>query len=400
MGYKIGLPSLKLNNAGTKTKRCGSFKSVAYEALEERKGHDPDIDQSKSSENIYRGYRSAEELMEYSRKHVAQLKDKNGRSIRKDAVVMCVTILKPPAAMMDTLPRSEQIRFLDDAEEGLARIVGKVNIKSSATHFDELGAHRHVFHEPMTEDGRLCAKEVHNLKFFGRVNRELPALLREKGWDIEDCEMYDAAQQDYETVRGKNRDSGRSSARFKADAEQELQEIVNMVNETLAVAQEADIVKEEAIAERDMAIAQKDNALRECAATAKKARELLQTAQKLDHAVSGLQKTKTTLEDRIAVLKEQIVQSEEILTVVDTAIKEKKEQGVKQYSMADWERRIADAQKQQDKDKRIKDLEKKVNLFEAFLNWAPDQVKRLWEQFLNMINLDKKKKRDSNSMQR
>ena len=173
-----------------------------------------------------------------------------------------------------------------------------------------------------------------------------------------------------------------------------------MVNETLAVAQEADIVKEEAIAERDMAIAQKDNALRECAATAQKARELLQTAKKLDHAVSGLQKTKTTLEDRIAVLKEQIVQSEETLTVVDAAIKEKKEQGVKQYSMADWERRIADAQRQQDKDKRIKALEKKVNLFEAFLNWAPDQVKRLWEQFLNMINLDKKKKRDSNSMQR
>ena len=96
MGYKIGLPSLKLNNAGTKTKRCGSFRSVAREALEEREGHDPDINKNKSNENIYCGYRTAAELMEYSQKHVEQLKDKNGRAIRKDAVVMCVTILKPP----------------------------------------------------------------------------------------------------------------------------------------------------------------------------------------------------------------------------------------------------------------------------------------------------------------
>lgn len=400
MGYKIGLPSLKLNNAGKKTKRCGSFKSVACEALEERKGQDPDIDQSKSNENIYHGYRTAAELMEYSRKHVEQLKDKNGRSIRKDAVVMCVTILKPPAAMMNILPRSEQIRFLDDAEEGLARIVGKTNIKSSATHFDELGAHRHVFHEPMTEDGRLCAKEVHNLKFFGRVNRELPALLREKGWDIEDCEMYDTAQQEYEAVRGKNKESGKSSARFKVEAEQELQEIVDMVNETLAVAQEADIVKEEAIAERDMAIAKKDNALRECAETTQKARELFQTAKKLDQAVSGLRETKVSLENQVMALGEQVAAAKEELAVVDTAIKGKSERGSVQFGMADWERRIAETRKQQDQDKRIKALEKKVNLFEAFLNWAPVQVKLLWEQFLNMINLDKKKKRDSNSMQR
>lgn len=400
MGYKIGMPSLKLNNSGKKTKRCGSFKSVASEALEERKGHDPDIDKSKSSDNIYRGYRTAAELMEYSRKHIEQLRDKTGRSIRKDAVVMCVTILKPPAAMMNALPREDQIRFLDDAEEGLAQIVGKANIKSSATHFDELGAHRNVFHEPMTEDGRLCAKEAHNLKFFGRVNRELPALLREKGWDIEDCEMYDAAQQEYEAVRGKNKESGRSSARFKAEAEQELREITDIINDTLSIAQDADWEKERAITECNEAIAKKENALKECAETTQKARELFQIAKKLDHAVSGLRETKVSLENQVMALGEQIAVAKEELAVVDTAIKEKRERGSVQFGMSDWEVRIANARKQQDQDKRIKSLEKKVNLFEAFLNWAPDQVKRLWEQFLNMINLDKKKKRDSNSMQR
>ena len=38
MGWTIGIPSLKLNNTGTKSKHCGNFKSVAEEALMERKG--------------------------------------------------------------------------------------------------------------------------------------------------------------------------------------------------------------------------------------------------------------------------------------------------------------------------------------------------------------------------
>ena len=313
---------------------------------------------------------------------------------------MCVTILKPPAAMMNGLPRSEQMRFLDDAEEVLARIVGRDNIKSSATHFDELGAHRHVFHEPMTEDGRLCAKEVHNLKFFGRVNRELPALLREKGWDIEGCEMYDAAKRNYEAVRGKNKASGRSSARFKAEAEQELQEILDMVNETLAVAQVADLEKEEAIADRDMAIRQKNQALKECSETTQRAKALLSTAQKLDCTVSGLRKTKTALEEQVEALNEQFIEAKEKFTLVDTAIKERMDQGKKQYGMDEWERRISEAHKRQEQEKRMKTLERKVSMFEAFLNWAPEQVRRLWEQFLNLINFDKKKEKDRNGLQR
>ena len=88
MGYKMGVPSLKLNNAGTRSKRCGSFAGVAYEAFEERKGKDQDINHELSKNNIYIGMRSAEELLEYSRQHVAQLRDARGRALRSDAVVI------------------------------------------------------------------------------------------------------------------------------------------------------------------------------------------------------------------------------------------------------------------------------------------------------------------------
>lgn len=228
MGWKIGAPSLKLNNAGTVSKHCGDFGSVAREALEEREGRDPDIDQTRAEQNRIEGFRTAAELQAYSAAHVDELRDAAGRKLRKDAVVMCATILKPPAAMMNKLPIDEQRRFLDDANEAFAEIVGRENIKSRADHFDELGGHTHVFWEPMTEDGRLCAKERHNLQFFSRVNRELPEKLRAKGWEIDDCEMYDAAKEEYEKQSKKN--AGRSSVAFKADAERKKAELLQEVD--------------------------------------------------------------------------------------------------------------------------------------------------------------------------
>ena len=37
MGYNIGMPCMKLNNAGNTSKHCGSFGGVAMEALKNEK---------------------------------------------------------------------------------------------------------------------------------------------------------------------------------------------------------------------------------------------------------------------------------------------------------------------------------------------------------------------------
>lgn len=226
MGWTVGIPSLKLNNVGTKSKHCGNFQSVAEEALKERKGHDPDINPELSAKNIYTGYKSAADLLAYSSAHCAELTDAKGRALRKDAVRMCVTILKPPVAFMATLSEEEQKIFLQDGVEKLSEIIGSDNIRSTAWHFDEQGAHVHVFWEPMTKDRRLCAKEMHNLTFLGKLNREMPAYLRSRGWDIDDCNAYDAAEEALKTGKEKaerRHRNGRSSATYKAAAERELQ---------------------------------------------------------------------------------------------------------------------------------------------------------------------------------
>lgn len=236
MGWTIGLPSLKLNMTGAKSKHCGNFYAVAAEALKERLGHDPDINPELSEKNIYEGYETAEELMAYSSEHCYGLKDSKGRALRSDSVRMCVTIIKPPAAFMATLSEASQKQFLDDSVEKLAEIVGSENVKSKAYHFDEQGAHVHVFWEPMTKDGRLCAKEMHNLKFLSRLNKEMPQHLRSRGWDIDDCNAYDQAKEDLKTEKEKSERrhlNGRNSAVFKADAERRLNEINQQIDFTI-----------------------------------------------------------------------------------------------------------------------------------------------------------------------
>ena len=235
MGVHISSPTIKLNNVGTTSKKCGDLKKVSAEALSERQGLDRDIDQSRASLNLYEGYASSAELMAYSKAHIAELNEKAAaegkRKIRSDAVVMVATVLKPPAHFMNGLSREDQIRLLKDGVEGFANIVGKANVKSAAYHFDEQGSHVHVFWEPMTADGRLSAKEAVSLKTFSRINKELPQFMRARGWDIEDCKVYDEAEErakrktlgeaEYRKQTAEKRaKNGRSSYKYKAEAEE------------------------------------------------------------------------------------------------------------------------------------------------------------------------------------
>lgn len=300
MGWKIGVPSLKLNNAGTVSKHCGDFGSVAREALEEREGRDPDIDQAKADLNRFEGFRTAAELQAYSAAHVDELRDAAGRKLRKDAVVMCATILKPPAAMMNKLPLEDQRRFLADANEAFAEIVGRDNIKSRADHFDELGAHSHVFWEPMTEDGRLCAKELHNLQFFSRVNRELPEKLRAKGWEIDDCEMYDAAKEEYE--KQSKRNAGRSSVAFKAEAEKQkaeiLEDIEDLKVERRELSQKATEARQEA-REAQAKVEDLQGELKALQTVTTDARELQERLQPIRKTITGKEVYRKEDVDRI-----------------------------------------------------------------------------------------------------
>lgn len=269
MGVMIGMPCLKLSNSGGSGKHTGCFIKVAGEGLSERKGLDTDIDQTRSHLNHYEGYSSAAELEQYSVNHIKEIneqrekqlselkeeydqkisnaadeneksllkkelrsKQADYRKIRNDAIIMVATLIKPPAYWINRFTADEQTKFFNDALAKVKEIVGQDNIKSVAVHYDELGPHMHVFWEPMTDDGRLSAKERVNLAFYSRLNQEMPQHMRECGWEIDDCHCYDKAEEmklreelgeeEYNKRRNERKHkNGRDSLAFKIEAEEQ-----------------------------------------------------------------------------------------------------------------------------------------------------------------------------------
>ena len=257
MGYTIGMPSLKLSNIeGKGGKHCGNFRKVAKEALRERQGLDTDINPELAEKNIYIGYDTAEKLIAYSDKHINELnkwRAENGkracdkRKLRDDTVVMCATVIKPPAEMMSKLTVEQQRQLLQDSLDIFKGFVGEDNIKAAAFHFDERVPHLHIFWEPMTDKHRICAKEKHNLKFFGKLNREMPKCLREKGWYmVDDCQAYDKieeelkrlemgeeAYKEYRKAQRANR--GKDSRQFKHEVELKIAQEKQLLSHTQRV---------------------------------------------------------------------------------------------------------------------------------------------------------------------
>ena len=273
MGFTIGMPSLKLSNVeGKGGKHCGNFGKVAKEALGERQGVDLDINPELAEQNIYEGFATAEELIDYSNKHIAELNQwraEHGeracdkRKLKSDTVVMCVTVIKPPAEMMSELSNEQQHQILKDSYEIFKGFVGEENIKAAAFHFDERVPHLHIFWEPMTNEHRICAKEMHNLKFFGKLNREMPKRLREKGWAmVDDCQAYDKAEEEQKRIemgeekykeyrKAQKANRGRDSRQFKHEVENEIAEKQKELERVQAEREAAERAAEQARQQRE-----------------------------------------------------------------------------------------------------------------------------------------------------
>lgn len=437
MGYTIGLPTIKLSRVqGKRGKHCGNFKSVVDEALEERKGLDLDIDHSKTDQNYYEGIRSSEELQEYSANWIAEkdaetarnneeikqmvsdlnaqrkeqglkvLKEKGaideinknrkaegldpikkGRKIQSDAVVMCGVIVKPPQAFMATLSEQEQERFLLDSIDILKDIVGEENFKSAVIHKDELVMHAHLFWQPVTKDGRLCAKELHNLKYMTRLNKEMPQKLRDKGWTmIDDCQAYDAEEEmklreelgdaAYREHKKQQREKrGRGSKRFKDDMDKEVagkqQEVddldqqINLGTKALKSINEQIKEKKPQLAEMDVQIQQKQS-----------------DKDKLTEECSSLKKEKEKSETELKAVKLEITKH---LNIPDMPPAPFKSKPLPPYAIS-REQHIQDSVSRDLPRRERKQKEKEVG--EAYDNAMNEYQRQLaqWEQWEHSVD--------------
>ena len=215
---KVGIPLLKLTDShkGGQTKRKGNQTRAMGEALEERWSNDPDLDRTKTKDNVYfdenlnvvapiSGVDLSKAFNEEAADYKEEVTIRKGahagqtfyRGLKSNAVTGGAIIIKPEIGFLDNLTDEEEDRFWSDTMCVVSDIVGKNektgrnNLRAAVLHKDEKNRHVHGFFMPYKKDGRLCADEFFTLKLYSRFNREFPKRMRELGWDIDDCVSYD-----------------------------------------------------------------------------------------------------------------------------------------------------------------------------------------------------------------
>lgn len=108
------------------------------------------------------------------------------RAVRKDAVKLCSFMITSDKPFFDKLSPEDEKRFFEKSVEFLQNRYGKENIVYASVHKDEKTPHMHVGMVPITNEGKLSAKE-----FFGQRS-ELQSLqtdfhnhVKELGFDLE-----------------------------------------------------------------------------------------------------------------------------------------------------------------------------------------------------------------------
>lgn len=249
--FHVGLPCLKLSLHPSNQKHHGkvartcSVKDAWREMNDERRGRDKTIDHDKTGDNVWLCGNSEIEMEQMIQAEIDRInmeREAHGkRKLRCDAVSAIELIQKPPIEILETMTREEQIRLLKDSDEVVESILHdwRPEWKTLATviHFDELGGkapHPHKIFIPLGRDEDGCpvlnAKRDFNLKFFTFMNREYPVRMRERGYPVLDCEIYeDLSEEKREAHWEKKKDYGMEGYEYKQkkNAEQEAKIAAN-----------------------------------------------------------------------------------------------------------------------------------------------------------------------------
>ena len=332
----------------------------------------PDVDMSRSEDNY--------DLIpcdNYKRSIKEKLSNlvESSRAVRKDAVVVCNFIVTSDNETMDALGADRQREFFQDSVKWFSDRYGADRVLNATVHMDETTPHLHIGVMPITQDGRLSAKAIF-------TKTEMKAIQTEFARDV--GEKYGLER----GVEGSER-THLSEARFKE------QKALEMANEHGAIAQELQIIAEDCKQELSEATRSLETVKQELSAMQDRKDTLQGEIERLEaidkqtkvRVHEALEKQKPVLLD----LQKRISEAKSELSVIETAVKEKKAEGTEKFGWDGMAERIERARKEAGKDNHIKALEARISLLERFISLP--QVKPLWEQFQALIGR-KKPQRD------
>lgn len=331
----------------------------------------PDVDMSRSEDNY--DLVSCDNYKRTIKEKISSLVE-SSRAVRKDAVVVCNFIVTSDNETMDALGADRQREFFQDSVKWFSDRYGADRVLNATVHMDETTPHLHIGVMPITQDGRLSAKAIF-------TKTEMKAIQTEFARDV--GEKYGLER----GVEGSER-THLSEARFKEE------KALEMANESGAIAQELQIIADECKQELSEAtrsletVKQELSTMQDRKDTLQGEIERLEAIDKQTKArvYEALEKQKPVLLD----LQNRISEAKSELSVVETAVKEKKAEGTEKFGWDGMAERIERARKEAGKDNHIKALEARISLLERFISLP--QVKPLWEQFQALIGRKKPQK--------
>ena len=331
----------------------------------------PDVDMSRSEDNY--DLISCDNYKRSIKEKLSNLVE-SSRAVRKDAVVVCNFIVTSDNETMDALGADRQREFFQDSVKWFSDRYGADRVLNATVHMDETTPHLHIGVMPITQDGRLSAKAIF-------TKTEMKAIQTEFARDV--GEKYGLER----GVEGSER-THLSEARFKE------QKALEMANEHGAIAQELQIIAEDCKQELSEVTRSLETVKQELSAMQDRKDTLQGEIERLEaidkqtkvRVHEALEKQKPVLLD----LQKRISEAKSELSVIETAVKEKKAEGTEKFGWDGMAERIERARKEAGKDNRIKALEARISLFERFISLP--QVKPLWEQFQALISRKKPQK--------
>jgi hypothetical protein len=126
-----------------------------HERTKEKYASNPDIDIERSKYNFHIVKPTKSYLQETNSRIEAA-----GCKTRKDSVRFVDTLITASPDFFKGKKRAEIKEFFQTAVDFLSKKIGKDNIFAATVHMDEKTPHMHLCFTPITEDGRLSAKEI------------------------------------------------------------------------------------------------------------------------------------------------------------------------------------------------------------------------------------------------
>lgn len=331
----------------------------------------PDVDMSRSEDNY--DLISCDNYKRSIKEKLSNLVE-SSRAVRKDAVVVCNFIVTSDSETMEALGADRQREFFEDSVKWFSDRYGADRVLNATVHMDETTPHLHIGVMPITQDGRLSAKAIF-------TKTEMKAIQTEFARDV--GEKYGLER----GVEGSER-THLSEARFKE------QKALEMANEHGAIAQELHVLAEDCKQELSEATRSLETVKQELSTMQDRKDSLQGEIERLEaidkqtkvRVHEALEKQKPVLLD----LQKRISEAKSELSVVETAVKEKKAEGAEKFGWDGMAERIERARKEAGKDNHIKALEARISLLERFISLP--QVKPLWEQFQALMGRKKPQK--------